>query len=218
MKTRRLPRGLTVRPFDLAVAGAALVVLWPLLAIVALLILLTDGPPVLFRQTRIGREGVPFLILKFRTMRGDGGGPAITAAGDLRITKLGAWLRQLKIDELPQLINVLMGDMSLIGPRPEVPEYVQWSDQRWQEVLGVRPGITDLASLTFRNEEALLGAVSNPEAHYRSVILPEKLRLNLQYEHSRSLSRDLKLLWLTGRYSLFPRGFSRERILRSLRA
>jgi lipopolysaccharide/colanic/teichoic acid biosynthesis glycosyltransferase len=217
MKNRVLG-GVLTRPFDVAAAGAGLMVLGPVFIIVAVLIVFTDGLPVLFRQTRIGRKGRPFLILKFRTMRSDPRGAAITAAGDRRITRTGAWLRRLKIDELPQLINVLVGDMSLIGPRPEVPEYVEWDDPRWREVLNVRPGITDLASLTFRNEEALLGAVNNPDSHYRSVILPEKLRLNLQYLRSRSLSRDLKLLWLTGRYSLFPRGFSRERILRSLGA
>jgi lipopolysaccharide/colanic/teichoic acid biosynthesis glycosyltransferase len=144
------------------------------------------------------------------------GGAPITVSSDQRITPQGAWLRRFKIDELPQLLNVLLGDMSLIGPRPEVPEFVDHGDSLWREVLGVRPGITDLASLTFRDEEAILDAATNPAVHYRSVILPEKLRLNLRYQRSRSLSRDLKLLWMTGRYSFFPRGFSRERILRAL--
>jgi lipopolysaccharide/colanic/teichoic acid biosynthesis glycosyltransferase len=153
--------------------------------------------------------------MKFRTMRCDALGAAITAGGDQRITAAGAWLRRFKIDELPQLANVLLGDMSLIGSRPEVPEFVDHNDDLWREILCVRPGITDLASLTFRDEEAILGA-ANSAVHYRSVILPETLRLNLQYQRSRSLSRDLKLLWMTGRYSFFPRGFSRERILRAL--
>jgi lipopolysaccharide/colanic/teichoic acid biosynthesis glycosyltransferase len=106
--------------------------------------------------------------------------------------------------------------MGLIGPRPEVPEFVDHGDSLWREVLRMRPGITDLPSLSFREEEAILGAAANPALHYRSVILPEKLRLTLHFQRSRSLSRDLKLLWMTGRYSFFPRGFSRERILRAL--
>jgi lipopolysaccharide/colanic/teichoic acid biosynthesis glycosyltransferase len=197
------------------VALAALILLAPLLAVVTLLILVRDGLPILFRQTRIGRNGEPFLILKFRTMRTGCSGSAITASGDPRVTEVGAWLRGLKIDELPQLINIVQGDMSLIGPRPEVPEYVELADDRWRKTLEVRPGITDLASLAFRNEEAILGPASDRDAYYRSVILPEKLRLNLQYQRSRSAPRDLKLLWMTVRYSFCPRGFDRDRIIRS---
>jgi lipopolysaccharide/colanic/teichoic acid biosynthesis glycosyltransferase len=151
-------------------------------------------------------------------MRSSSGGLAITIPGDRRVTKAGTWLRALKIDELPQLINVLLGDMSLIGPRPEVPEYVEFEDDRWRKVLEVRPGITDLASLAFRDEQQILGPVADPDAYYRSVILPEKLRLNLQYQRTRSLRRDLTLLWMTARYSFFPRGFDRDRVLRSLGA
>jgi lipopolysaccharide/colanic/teichoic acid biosynthesis glycosyltransferase len=204
-----------MRLLDVAGALAALILLSPLLAIVTLLILVSDGMPILFRQTRIGKNGEPFLILKFRTMRTGCGGSAITALGDRRVTRTGAWLRGLKIDELPQLINVVQGDMSLIGPRPEVPEYVELADDRWRKALEVRPGITDLASLAFRNEEAILGPASDRDAYYRSVILPEKLRLNLQYQRSRSAPRDLKLLWMTVRYSFCPRGFERDRIIRS---
>jgi lipopolysaccharide/colanic/teichoic acid biosynthesis glycosyltransferase len=207
-----------MRLLDVAGALAALILLAPLLAIVTLLILISDGLPILFRQTRIGKNGEPFLILKFRTMRTGCGGSAITASGDRRVTRTGAWLRGLKIDELPQLINVLRGDMSLIGPRPEVPEYVEFADDRWRKVLEVRPGITDLASLAFRNEEAILGPAADPDAYYRSVILPEKLRLNLQYQRSRSLPRDLKLLCMTARYSFWPQGFDRDRIIRSFDA
>lgn len=207
---------LFARVIDIVFAVAGLILLSPLLVAAALLILLCDGRPIVFRQTRVGIRGRSFEIIKFRTMRRKAEGAPITASGDQRVTTAGAWLRQFKIDELPQLVNVLFGDMSLIGPRPEVPEFVDHDDKLWREVLGVRPGITDLASLTFRDEEAILGAAANPAVHYRSVILPEKLRLNLQYQRSRSLSRDLKLLWMTGRYSFFPRGFSRERILRAL--
>jgi lipopolysaccharide/colanic/teichoic acid biosynthesis glycosyltransferase len=214
MKDLHFTQRLMTRLIDAAGALAALILLAPLLAIATLLILVGDGPPILFRQTRIGKNGAPFLILKFRTMRTGCGGLALTAPGDRRVTRVGAWLRGLKIDELPQLINVLQGDMSLIGPRPEVPEYVEFTDDRWRKVLEVRPGITDLASLAFRNEEAILGPAADPDAYYRSIILPEKLRLNLQYQRSRSAPRDLKLLWMTARYSFCPQGFDRDRIIR----
>jgi lipopolysaccharide/colanic/teichoic acid biosynthesis glycosyltransferase len=217
-EARRFPPPFLIRLLDIGGALAGLLVLAPLFAMAACLILASDGGPILFRQIRIGKNGIPFLILKFRTMRSNGGGLAITVPGDIRVTRAGNWLRALKIDELPQLINVLLGNMSLIGPRPEVPEYVEFADDRWRRVLEVRPGITDLASLAFRNEQAILGPVADPDAYYRSVILPEKLRLNLQYQRSRSLPRDIKLLWMTARYSFFPRGFDRDRVLRSLGA
>lgn len=206
------------RAFDVGVSLAALVLLAPLLAFCALLILLEDGTPVLFRQTRIGRHGEPFTILKFRSMRAGKKGIPITTSSDSRVTKVGSWLRALKFDELPQLMNVLQGSMSLIGPRPEVPEYVEFHDEIWRQVLEVRPGITDLASLAFRHEEVLLASAADPVEFYRSVVLPEKLRLNLQYHQSRSLVLDLKLLWMTARYSFFPAGFDRDRVLRALGA
>jgi lipopolysaccharide/colanic/teichoic acid biosynthesis glycosyltransferase len=134
------------------------------------------------------------------------------------VTKVGKWLRALKIDELPQLLNVLQGSMSLIGPRPEVPEYVEFDDEVWRQVLEQRPGITDLASLAFRQEEEILASAPDPVEYYRSVVLPQKLSLNLQYQQSRSLVLDLKLLWMTARYSFFPGGFDRNRILRALGA
>jgi lipopolysaccharide/colanic/teichoic acid biosynthesis glycosyltransferase len=210
-------QGRLVRLLDVVGALVGIALSAPLFVIATLLIL-AEGRPVLFRQKRIGQNGCPFLILKFRTMRQGSGGPAITTAGDGRVTKAGGWLRALKIDELPQLMNVVRGEMSLIGPRPEVPEYVELDDQLWQKVLAVRPGITDLATLAFRNEEAMLGPDTDPGVYYRSVILPEKLRLNLQYQRSRSLPRDFKLLWMTARYSFFPQGFDRDRILRSFGA
>jgi len=205
-----------MRLLDVIGALVALVVLAPLFALAALVIWLSDGRPLLFRHRRIGRNGKPFLVLKFRTMRTGVGGLAITTSKDGRVTKTGAWMRRLKIDELPQLINVLRGEMSLIGPRPEVPEYIEFNDPRWRKVLAERPGITDLASLAFRDEEAILEPAPDPDSYYRSVILPEKLRLNLLYQQTRTLSRDFKLLWLTARYSFFPRGFDRDRIMRSL--
>ncbi len=204
------------RGMDVFGSIGILILLLPLLLFAAVLILVCDGRPILFRQTRVGRNGQPFRLLKFRTMRSRNSGSPITVLNDGRVTPVGRWLRKLKIDELPQLWNVLRGEMSLIGPRPEVPEFVEFSDARWHQVLEVRPGITDLASLAFRNEEDLLGPAADPEIHYRSVILPEKLNLNLYYQRSRSVSRDLKLLWMTARYSFFPWGFNRDRILRSL--
>lgn len=208
---RRLPRLL-----DSALALAALTLLSPLFALAALLILLDDGPPVFFRQWRVGRGGEPFRILKFRTMRAGSRGLAITALDDSRITRAGAWLRAAKIDELPQLLNVLNGTMSLIGPRPEVPDYVRYDDDLWRTVLAWTPGITDLASLAFRDEEAVLAGAPDRDAYYRAVLLPEKLRLNVRYQRSRCLASDLKLLWMTARYSFFPHGFDRDGVLRAL--
>jgi len=207
------------RPLPLLDSGAAaigLILLSPVLVLIALAIAVDDGFPVLFRQERVGRNGKLFQILKFRTMRAVQSGPKVTSSGDSRVTRAGRWLRKLKLDELPQLWNVLRGDMSLIGPRPEVPEYVELDDPLWQTVLSVRPGITDLATLAFRHEEEVLSAAADTEDCYRGIVLPQKLRLNVYYLQSRSPLRDLKLLWLTARYSFFPQGFDHVQILRSL--
>ena len=210
-------RPMLLRSLEVSAAVMGLLLLAPLLAVVAAIVVL-DGRPVLFRQKRIGENGQPFFILKFRTMKPAGHGPSITAAHDARVTRAGRWLRRFKLDELPQLVNVLHGEMSLIGPRPEVPAYVDPRDPLWRAVLRSRPGITDLATLAFRNEEDLLAPAADPEREYRSVILPAKLRLNVVYQQSRTVLRDLKLLWWTARYSFFPHGFNRDRILRSLGA
>jgi lipopolysaccharide/colanic/teichoic acid biosynthesis glycosyltransferase len=151
-------------------------------------------------------------------MRKDIAGSAVTAAGDARITRVGGVLRRFKLDELPQLFNVLKGDMSLVGPRPEVPEYVQLEAPVWQAVLQVRPGVTDLASLLYRDEEKLLGTSHDPTGFYRQTVLPAKLVLNLGYLRSRSFWRDLRLIALTIRYSLFPRGFDPDLVARTLGA
>lgn len=209
-------RAILLRLLDIGGALTAVILLSPVFVVAALLILVGDGWPVLFRQKRVGKNGKSFAILKFRTMRTERGGPTFTLAGDSRITRAGRWLRRYKLDELPQFLNVLKGDMSLIGPRPEVPEYVELDDHLWQAVLQVRPGLTDLASLAFRNEEELLTPAADPDAYYRLSLLPEKLRLSLRYQRSRSLPRDVKLLWMTARYSFFPVGFDRDRIVRSL--
>jgi lipopolysaccharide/colanic/teichoic acid biosynthesis glycosyltransferase len=203
------------RVFDIACAGAGLLLLWPFLAMLALLVVLRDGRPILFSQIRVGRYGEPFRIWKFRTMRADSRGSSITAAGDARVTSIGSALRKYKLDELPQLLNVLRGEMSLVGPRPEVPEYVRIETPIWQSVLQVRPGITDLASLMYREEEALLSTAPDAAAFYREQVLPAKLALNLMYLDSRTLARDIRLILLTIRYSLFPKAFDAGHIQRT---
>lgn len=204
------------RLLDITCAMIGLVVLTPVWAAVALVILISEGRPVFFRQTRIGRHGRQFVIWKFRTMVNGLSGHGITAAGDCRVTRVGAWLRKFKLDELPQIFNVLRGDMSLIGPRPEVPQYVEMTSPIWQEVLQFRPGITDLATLIHRDEEHILGTARDPQDLYRNQILPAKLRLNLAYQHARSFSRDARLIFLTIFYSLCPDQFRRDSVTKIL--
>jgi lipopolysaccharide/colanic/teichoic acid biosynthesis glycosyltransferase len=203
--------------FERALALCALVAATPVLAAAAVCIWLEDRGPILFRQQRVGLEGRLFRILKFRSMRTGAGGAQVTAASDRRITRTGAVLRRYKIDELPQLWNVVRGDMSLIGPRPEVPRYVQLEDPVWRKVLSVRPGISDWPTLAYRHEEELLAGAADPERFYREVVLPQKLALNIRYLEGRSLRRDARLLLLTARYSFAPRGFDPERIEQSFR-
>lgn len=183
--------------FDRLAAAAGLLALAPALAAVALAIALEDGLPVLFRQTRVGRRGRPFRLVKFRSMRAGAPGTRITAGGDPRVTRVGAWLRRYKIDELPQLWNVLAGDLSLVGPRPEIPPFVDVGDPAWRAVLEVKPGMTDPASLRYRREEDLLAVVRDPEQYYRERILPAKLALNLEYIRTRTFWGDLKLIGRT---------------------
>ena len=186
------------RALDLVLASAGLLAAAPLLLGTAALILLLDGRPVLFRQVRVGRGFTLFSIYKFRTMRADGGGPALTrGSGDPRVTRLGRALRRTKIDELPQLLNVLRGDMSLVGPRPEVPRFVELFRADYEEILTVKPGITDFAAIRFRDEAAVLDGFADPEQGYVSSVLPEKLRLYRQYIGSVGLSTDLKILCAT---------------------
>jgi lipopolysaccharide/colanic/teichoic acid biosynthesis glycosyltransferase len=185
------------RWFDIAFAALALLLLCPLLLAVALWVRLDSPGPVFFRQQRVGRGGQLFGIYKFRTMRtgAEAAGPQITVGQDARITRAGAWLRRSKVDELPQFLNVLRGDMSVVGPRPEVPRYVaQYPADVRQAVLSVRPGITDLASIEFRDESALLARSSDPERTYVEQILPAKLRHAQQYVRTRSLWLDLRII------------------------
>ena len=186
------------RAFDLLVATLALVLLSPLLAAVAVWIRLDSPGPVLYRQERVGRHGVPFRIHKFRTMQHGAGGPLLTAAADARITRAGAFLRRTRIDELPQFIDVLRGSMSLVGPRPEVPRYVAHYPAGLRDrVLAVRPGITDPASLAFIDEAALLAAAADPEHEYVERILPRKLQVAADYADRASLRTDVAVLWRT---------------------
>lgn len=184
------------RAFDATAAAAGLVLLSPLLLAVAIAIRLDSPGPVLFRQERVGRHGAPFRILKFRTMRTDAerGGRQITVGDDPRITRVGAVLRRAKIDELPQLINVLRGEMALVGPRPEVPRYVARYDARQRRVLDVRPGITDPASVAYRDENARLARAEDPERVYVEEIMPAKLEMNLDYLRTRTLRSDVGVI------------------------
>lgn len=179
---------------EILLAGGGLLVLSPLLAVAAIAVKLSSRGPVLFRQQRIGRGGRPFTLLKFRSMRQDNNGLAITAAGDSRITTVGRWLRGSKADEFPELWNVLVGEMSFVGPRPEVPRYVDPGDPRWQAVQQARPGLTDPVTLVLRNEEQLLAQVDDTETFYREVLLPYKLIGNAQYLARRTAWSDLRLI------------------------
>lgn len=189
------------RVVDVAAAGAGLLVTAPLQAVIAGAVRLDSPGPVLFRQTRVGRGGEPFTILKFRTMRNDpvrAGG--VTATGDPRVTRVGRVLRATKLDELPQLLNVVRGDMSLVGPRPELPRYVdRWDPARREVILSVRPGITDPASVALRDEGAELAAAPDPEAHYVTCLLPLKTAMYVDYVRSASWRTDLRVVLDTAR-------------------
>ncbi len=183
------------RAIDIAVATAGIVVTSPVIAACALAIRLTDPGPVFFRQQRVGLGGKPFRIHKFRSMRVASSGSRVTSAHDSRITPVGAVLRKTKLDELPQLFDVLSGTMSLVGPRPEVQHYVDmWDDQAKAEILSVRPGITDPASIVFRNEQDELAAAEDPEQHYVHEILPRKVTMYREYVRTRSLAGDAKIV------------------------
>ena len=185
------------RALDILASGGALVVLSPLIALLALAVRLDSRGPAFFSQERVGRGFRRFRIWKFRSMAHESAGPLITASGDARITRVGRVLRRAKLDELPQFWNVLAGDMSLVGPRPELPEYVDLYRDRYRTVLTVRPGITDLASITFRNEEKILSEATDPTRQYREVVLPSKLDLAEKYIRTQSFGLDCQILFRT---------------------
>lgn len=178
----------------MAAAGSALLLLAPLLFLLAVVVAATSEGPVLFAQERVGRKGERFKIYKFRSMRVERGGSPITSAGDNRITPAGRFMRAYKLDELPQLFNVLIGEMSIVGPRPEVPLFVEDPAFDFTEVLSVRPGLTDPASLAFRHEEDLLASAFDPDDLYRSEILPAKLVLSSDYVRRADFRSDLQLV------------------------
>lgn len=182
------------RLFDMVCAALGLLVLSPVLLVCALLVGLTSPGGVLFRQERIGKDGVPFTIYKFRSMRKDNAGLKISTSRDTRITSVGRVLRKTKLDELPQLWNVLKGDMSFVGPRPEVREYTDLYTPEQRQVLMVRPGITGLASIRYRNENELLTASSDPNRTYIDEVMPAKLALDLKYIPRACVSYDIKLI------------------------
>ncbi|SPF37329.1 Sugar transferase [Candidatus Sulfopaludibacter sp. SbA4] len=200
--------------FDAMVSAGGLILFSPLLLLIAVAVVLEDGLPVFFQHERVGRGGRLFRLWKFRSMRTCVSGRSITSSDDPRVTRVGRILRKYKLDELPQLWNVVRGEMSLVGPRPEIPRFVNLDHPVWRDVLQLKPGITDLASLVYRNEEELLGRSDHPEAYYQEVILPAKLAFNVQYAQARSFWSDIKLILLTVRYSLFPSGFEPARVLR----
>lgn len=184
------------RLIDFCLSIGGLVCLSPLFLLIAFAIKLGDGGPVFYRQVRVGRNSRPFKIWKFRTMvvQADRSGGRLTIGRDPRITRVGGWLRRIKLDESPQLLNVLMGDMSLVGPRPEVPEYVDLYSESQREVLRFRPGVTDLASLHYYNEDDILGSVDSPEKYYREIVIPDKIRINLEYASRSSVASDFGVI------------------------
>lgn len=183
---------------DATIAAAALVFAGPLIALLSLWIAATSGRPILFRQRRVGRNGRMFDLYKLRTMRVSEGGPQVTSRDDARITRLGRILRKAKLDELPTLWNVLRGDMALVGPRPEVPAYVNFDNPQWSTILSVRPGITDPVTISLRNEEELLAsAPGGAESYYVSELQPAKLSGYVNYLQRRTVLSDVTVLCRT---------------------
>jgi lipopolysaccharide/colanic/teichoic acid biosynthesis glycosyltransferase len=213
------------RIFDIFFSATGLFLLSPLLVVIAFMIWVCDGFPVLFRQSRVGKNGREFILFKFRTMSLPA--PGIEAAFDAgdtkRVTRLGSFLRKTKLDELPQLWNVLMGDMSFVGPRPEVRKWVDAYPDRWAQVHQVKPGITDPASIYFRNEEDLLAKSEDPKAFYYEHILPQKLDLYIQYVKTQSFRGDVFLIFKTilavflpGYFAGHPNQVSKDKLADSL--
>lgn len=188
---------ITKRVFDVVASTVGLVLLSPLMALIALAIKIDSRGPVLFRHKRVGLGFQEFRVLKFRTMRNDAEGPQVTFDGDRRITRVGRVLRKSKLDELPQLVNVVRGEMSLVGPRPEVAEWVMAHRKHYERILSVRPGITDPASIEYRREDRILAQASDPERVYAEEILPHKLELSAAYAECRTLRGDIRIILRT---------------------
>ena len=189
----------SIRCFDVLFAFLGIVILLPFFIIIALLIKITSAGPILFKQNRVGKNNVDFKLFKFRTMQvnAESKGQLTVGGRDSRITNVGYFLRKFKLDELPQLFNVLNGTMSLVGPRPEVRKFVNFYTVEQQKVLLVLPGITDFASIEFRNENELLANATNPEQYYIEVIMPKKIDLNKQFIENRTLKNYFSILFTT---------------------
>lgn len=187
------------RLFDIVFSALVLIVLLPVFIVIAILIIIDDGFPVFYLQERIGKNFIPFKLIKFRTMykNADKKGLLTVGSKDNRITRTGFFLRKYKLDELPQFINVLKGDMSIVGPRPEVKKYVDLYNEEQKKVLSVKPGITDEASLKYIDESDILAESENPEEIYIKKIMPEKLRINLEYIEKQNFFYDMKLIFQT---------------------
>ena len=202
--------GLTIRsgiprPIEAILASIGLILVTPLLALAAIAIKATSSGPVFFRQERVGRKGRIFVLYKLRTMRPAGDGPQVTAGDDARITSVGRLLRKTKLDELPELWNILKGEMSMIGPRPEVPRYVDLENPIWRLILEARPGLTDPVTLRLRNEEDLMAQVKGDrEKFYLETLSPFKLDGYLKYLQTRSWLSDLNVIWQTIFVVIFP--------------
>lgn len=185
------------RLFDLIIAILILILSSPfwLIALLALLILDFGSP--FYRHRRVGQYGREFRLIKFRTMRKDAAGGNLTVAGDSRVTAIGKVLRKLKIDELPQLINVLKGEMAIVGPRPETPEFVATYTPEQREILKFKPGLTDPSSIKYRYEEIILGSYADPVQAYKNIVLPDKLAISIAYQNQRTIGSDLSMIWRT---------------------
>jgi lipopolysaccharide/colanic/teichoic acid biosynthesis glycosyltransferase len=192
------------RVIELILAALGLITISPLLILCTALVWVSSSGDIFFRQERIGRGGLPFTLYKFRTMVAVKNGLPITAANDKRITKIGRVLRKWKLDELPEIYNVLIGDMSFVGPRPEVPELIDFSNPLWKIILSVRPGITDTVTLRLRNEEAVLATVEDKETFYREVVQPYKINGYIEYLETKCLKNDMKIIFDTLKAILFP--------------
>ena len=200
------------RLFDILFSSIGLLLLQPLFVVIAIMIKVDSTGPVFFRQGRVGKNFRRFMIYKFRTMvvGAEKKGLRITSGGDSRITRVGRMLRKFKIDELPQLFNVLKGDMSFVGPRPEVEEYVKLYEKDYREILKRRPGITDVSSIIFREEEAVLKNQVDPEGYYKKILLPKKIRLAREYIENSSFLYDLKLILNTIHIIFYPRAVAHD--------
>lgn len=183
--------------FDRLLALLALLVMFPVLVMIAIAIKVSSKGPVFFRQIRVGKDGRNFTIIKFRTMMKNDSLNTITASGDSRITKTGAFLRKWKLDELPELVNVLLGEMSFVGPRPDVPGYADLLKGDERRILALRPGITGPASLKYYNEEEILAGVKNPKEYNNLVIFPDKVKINLKYLERHTLFEDIRIIIFT---------------------